>query len=337
MKPGEVERWVISVVDHLERGLRVEDDRVECKRQLIDHSKAARRLAGHANQAREDRILWVIGVDEDAASPVCGLSPGGPDPADWWSQVEAKFQDVAPAITWVNVPIDSDRTVLGLGFDTSRLPYVIKVPSGEVSREIPWREGTRTRSANRVDLLKLLVPVAQRPEVSILDGLLEVTQEQSRDKRTGQPTGEVDHLAWNGRLNVYVDCVAPLVFPDHRCRGSASFESGDTVDLTTWPGASNPNARSATFVTPPSLLLAEQGFEQVVVQGPSRMWISMRATTSPERRYHVASAGRLDIELRTGGLDSVTTKLTAALVPVAPEKLPPNRILQWVIWSPETA
>jgi hypothetical protein len=33
MRPGEVEQWVVRVVDRLERGVRVEDDRVECKRE----------------------------------------------------------------------------------------------------------------------------------------------------------------------------------------------------------------------------------------------------------------------------------------------------------------
>lgn len=193
MKPTDVEQWVAKIVDQVEKGHRVEDDRVECKRVLIpDHAKAARRIAGHANQVRQDRILWVIGVDEDAIPPVVGRAPTEPDAAAWWTQVEARFDDVAPSPTWVNVSVDNNKSVLGIGFDTSRPPYVMLLNSSIPSREVPWREGTHVRSANRFDLLKLLVPLTDRPQVSVLGGYLQVSPDRE-DHQTGLPP---DILGW---------------------------------------------------------------------------------------------------------------------------------------------
>jgi hypothetical protein len=39
--------------------------------------------------------------------------------------------------------------------------------SGGVEREVPWRQGGRTRSATRSDLIRLLVPVSQLPLIRI--------------------------------------------------------------------------------------------------------------------------------------------------------------------------
>jgi hypothetical protein len=43
--------------------LLVEDDLIEFKRTWIKPHKAARRIAAHANAARGQDILWLIGVD----------------------------------------------------------------------------------------------------------------------------------------------------------------------------------------------------------------------------------------------------------------------------------
>jgi hypothetical protein len=64
MNASEVERWALEVLDRVQRSGAQEDDRVEFKRDAIDPTKLARRLAGHANAARAEWILWIFGVDE---------------------------------------------------------------------------------------------------------------------------------------------------------------------------------------------------------------------------------------------------------------------------------
>ena len=55
-----------------------------------DHAGAARRIAAHANAARLEPILWILGVDEKAAV-VKGAS--AIDPAEWYARVTAEFSD----------------------------------------------------------------------------------------------------------------------------------------------------------------------------------------------------------------------------------------------------
>jgi hypothetical protein len=59
-------------------------------------------------------------------------------------------------------------------FETDRAPYLVKNPvfgkpgGGSVSWEVPWREGTSTRSARRAELLSILASSSRLPLVEIL-------------------------------------------------------------------------------------------------------------------------------------------------------------------------
>jgi hypothetical protein len=69
MRAHEIESWALATIDRVVRNQPVEDSRVELKAEWPrDPSRAARRLAGHANAARQEPILWLIGVDEGARS-----------------------------------------------------------------------------------------------------------------------------------------------------------------------------------------------------------------------------------------------------------------------------
>ena len=65
LRSRELETRVIELVDLVLGGRRVEDDLIECKSEWPDPQKraAARQLAGHANKARDEPILWIIGLE----------------------------------------------------------------------------------------------------------------------------------------------------------------------------------------------------------------------------------------------------------------------------------
>ena len=63
MNSRQIESWALRVIDCVKRGQPNEDFLVELKRDWIDEAKAARRIAGHANAARGENILWLIGFD----------------------------------------------------------------------------------------------------------------------------------------------------------------------------------------------------------------------------------------------------------------------------------
>src|SRR5262245_28306219 len=96
MTPTQIEQWALSVVERVEKQHTVEDVRVELKTDWPnDANKVARRLAGHANAARGEPVLWLIGVDEE--NGVTGASAS--NLSDWFAMVQSEFDGVAPRLT----------------------------------------------------------------------------------------------------------------------------------------------------------------------------------------------------------------------------------------------
>lgn len=161
----DLEAKVLSIIERVEKAQPIEDSLVECKAEWIDPVKAARRLAGHANAARGEPVLWLMGVNEKA-NTVEGVK--AQDFADWWSQVVACFDGMPPGVYDLNVP-HGEKTVVALWLETDRGPFVVKNPNGgAITREVPWREGTAVRTARREDLIMLLAPVSHLPSAEVL-------------------------------------------------------------------------------------------------------------------------------------------------------------------------
>lgn len=68
------------------------------------------------------------------------------------------------------------QSVVAVLFDTERAPFTVKNPAfgqtggGPVELEVPWRDGTRIRSARRSELVQLLSPLAERPSLDVETG-----------------------------------------------------------------------------------------------------------------------------------------------------------------------
>lgn len=160
-----LESRVRDLVEHAQAGKPLEDSLVELKREWPGPAKASRRIAAHANAARGEEIIWIIGIDEKSGR-VHGVEPE--ELANWWPQVQNRFdEDVAPEMRHIFVSTPHGR-LAALAFDTDRGPYVIKVSQDPVTREVPWRDGTRTRTARRSELLKVLLPAASVPTAAVV-------------------------------------------------------------------------------------------------------------------------------------------------------------------------
>lgn len=214
MNPARVEEWAWRVIERIKAGQPIEDSRVECKRVWIpDPWKVARQLAGSANAARGDMVLWLIGVDEVAG--LVGVMHE--ELSNWYPQVRAHFADgAAPTMVHVVNVTENERTAVALLFESDRAPYVVKLPDGgrdtpgggKVTLEVPWRENNATRSATHADLIRLLVPLQRRPDVEVLDGSIEMTQfGEGRQAKT----------VWNLTLRFYVIPQSPgrITIPFH--------------------------------------------------------------------------------------------------------------------------
>lgn len=172
IRPPELEAKVLDIVDRVIRRQPVEDSLVELKTAWIEPQKAARRIAGHANAAHGQPIIWIVGVDENGGRVVGAAKT---DLANWYPAVSSRFDEVAPDLL-LDLSISyEEQTIVALLFDTSRVPYVVKVPNGQnVHREVPWRTGTGIDSARRQDLLRLLSPLQKYPKVEIVETMLEL-------------------------------------------------------------------------------------------------------------------------------------------------------------------
>ncbi len=212
MKRHELEAWVLEVVDRAFKGHPIEDDRVELKSMVTDTVRAARRLAAHANTAGGAEILWIVGIDERERWLVASEKE---DLAPWVQQVASQFDGMSPQLVdHLTVPV-AGGTVVALLFDTRQPPYVVKNPAyGKraevVSLEIPWREGTHTRTARRSELLRVLSPTQLLPDVEQMGASLSVS---------GFGSGKVaEGLEWELSAGAYFTPRddRPVSFPFHR-------------------------------------------------------------------------------------------------------------------------
>lgn len=208
LTPSQLEHWVLSVLDRLRAKEPTEDLRVEIKTEWpSDISKVARRIAGHANAAQGESVLWIIGADEKNGVVV---GAGEKELADWWPQVQSQFDGIAPDLMHLIVPTEP-KAVVALLFDTTRAPFVVKNPTASAQFEVPWRDATGVRSARRSDLIRLLVPLQHLPDVAIRQAKLDTYISQENNP----------HRAWSWSLWVEL-YIVPLseeriVLPFHRC------------------------------------------------------------------------------------------------------------------------
>lgn len=180
---AEVEALALKSIDAILADSTPEWDRLELKWELIEPAAAAERIAGHANAARGEWFVWIIGVEPASARRGTRARLQTPPPGDgferWWQRVQACFDGVAPELA-MHFPItDSNLGAhpLVLCFLPAAPPYV--VGRGDRMRT-PWREGTRTRDATRSDLLRVIVPAELQALVEIADVQLKIDPSRSR-------------------------------------------------------------------------------------------------------------------------------------------------------------
>jgi hypothetical protein len=207
MQIAYIEKWALDIIERVEKGDPIEDFRVELKSNWIDPVKAARRLAGHANAARGQAILWLIGVDE--VQGVVGVKQE--ELTNWLSKVNAQFEGLHLSPLDFVIP-HKNGSVVALFFETDRAPFVVKIPEfGQIkgvscSHEVPWREGTKIRTARRSDLLRVLVPQLSLPDLELLSAELTLSESSIG-------------LSWHFWAAIYVEpeIGISIAFPYHRC------------------------------------------------------------------------------------------------------------------------
>ena len=251
MRSSILEARVLSLIDAVRAKRPVEDSLVELKTIWpVDVAKAARQLAGHCNAVHGEPVLWLIGVDEDGTVPGVNHT----ELSNWIQKIYGQFVDLSPRLILdLNIPIEG-KTVVALLFDSERAPFLVRNPAfgkaGEVVQaEVPWRDGTGVRSARRKELLRILEPSQQLPDVklrSISVSLMEFHIAEKGNKRF--------QLTIEAELYISPRQDSRVVFPYDDCQCTIAFKpSGQTFTMN------SPEMRPKAHVR--SIGFGQRGFE----------------------------------------------------------------------------
>jgi hypothetical protein len=276
----DVESWAAGIADIATAGGRVEDSRVELKSKWPDDlNSAARQIAGLANAARGEPVLWLVGVSD------AGQVLGAPDvdPNNWWAGVRTQFnEDIAPDFDSFVVPYKGESFV-AVCFECSRVPFVVVNKEKRIPHlETPWREGTSLRSARRSDLLRMLTPVSRLPQIDVLTATARLTRERNSPDRT---------LSLQLNLYFYPPQGTPVYLPDHRSDVSLQVEGTDRICLPVlWLSAQDPSL--PVYWKAGQVLINAPGtaFMQTTVKIPKELRFSDLATLT--FRWQAGLAGQ---------------------------------------------
>jgi len=220
MRANDIENWALDIIERVVSQQPVEDSRVELKSEWPkDPHKAARQIAGHANAARGEPVLWLIGLDEKGAR-VTGADYT--EISNWKQSIEACFNELAPTLTHINVSYEG-KTVVALLWETDRRPYLVNNPQGgPISLEVPWRDACSTKTATRMDLLRLLYPVSKAPSFELIKGCFTISTVEYGDYGQWLCRGGLS-------LDVYIvpGNTERVVIPYHKCEAKVKFISSE--------------------------------------------------------------------------------------------------------------
>lgn len=225
MRKIEIEEWALRVIDAVVQQQPSEDDRVELKTDwLPDDYDFARRLAGHANSAHSEPILWLFGVNEKGAS-VPGVQTR--DVASWWQQLRKHFDGESPTPVSINIAYKG-VVVVALLVETDRAPFVVKNPQFGtkgviISHEVPWRESTAIRTAGREHLVRLLLASVKAPPFE-LRALTACMKKLVGNTKRVELKG-AGYLGYLGETRIHV--------PDHLAKGKVQSASGGEMPIIT--------------------------------------------------------------------------------------------------------
>lgn len=224
MTRGELLARCIPIVDAAKEGKPVEDSFVELKAELPQEAKAARGLAGLANAAGGEPVIWLVGIDEKSHK-VVGASKD--ELSSWYQRLEQLFDGPAPKLSLnENIPT-GDQVVVAMVFETGDAPYVVSI--GQDSRDVPWREGNRTRSAYREELLRTLAVPSLLPAVQVTSAAFRAERDSSC---------QLSRIIFEAFIYVKPRNDRTLVFPRHDCKahveipGSLPQTPFDTIWLS---------------------------------------------------------------------------------------------------------
>jgi hypothetical protein len=295
--PQQLETLVLAAVDCVRAGGPIEDDWIEVKRDWPGTEKA-RQLAGAANRARGNPMVYVVGLDEKTGKI---HRTGETDVAVWWAQMASRFDQLPPELVrHLNVPVGSGESVTAILFATDRAPYVVNnIAGGSPEREVPIREGTRTRSATRDELLRMVRPEIGVPPVVLLAASITGQWNCAVAAVAGRPgPGRDESTSLSGFVDVFIEHVGPggILLPLHEMVlevSSGELRLKPTVTLHSPP----------KDAPPPPVFGVQVRHDGFASTGPGRARVNFSWFASGDSRvvFNAVEAWRLELKLGVTG------------------------------------
>ena len=251
----------------------------------------ARRLAGHANWARGQDLLWIFP----------GLAPAAVESA--LLGAASLFDGLAPAWLVQRLVLEDGRPGTVAKIETGRAPFVIGASGGRL--ETPWLEPgeTKPRSATRLDLVRLFTPRAELPQIEILEAALSFYRNTQLRVRTT--------FRWSADAALYLipHETSRLVIPLHRFRAAVELPTAGFMVRATEVNITADRQSPAVRVTESAVL----------VEGIGRLFLFATGTTDRSDLELEGTPARLLTEFTPAGADFTVTA-AAELRPEKPEE-----------------
>lgn len=172
MERKEVEKRVQQIARRVLNGYQIEESKEEVKWKLCTKTQYkdwAYKIAGMANAALGEPIIWVVGIREN---PPGIQSIKNVNLASWEARIKACFEDgKAPAVKSQNIDYEG-HTLVALVFDTRESPFVVKYQRGSFPEYIvPWYGTTGKTTATRSNLLDML-ELRRQPIIERVKGVV---------------------------------------------------------------------------------------------------------------------------------------------------------------------
>jgi hypothetical protein len=300
-----------------------EDAFVDLKSELpANHRKCARQIAALCNAARGDDAFWLVGVRGDKT--VIGIADY--DLQDWWPKVRRWFDEVSPDMTDLAIP-RADGLVLALCFSTDRAPFVVKSDGQAVEREVPWRDGTTTRSANRNEIMRMLAPVRRFPNLEVVSAMV-VVRDNTKSPGIERPQLlGVDQRCCHVALytELFADTADAITFPVHRQSSQVCFSNWPNVVKldTSFSATGDPDAPAR--ITPGALQLKQPCL--VNVNGDAELWVSDHEWNA------IVGAHAADFQLDLSVVGSERTQIVRGAIELERPRVGYPRSQGGIVWS----
>jgi hypothetical protein len=306
MTNAQIETWALRAIDTMMAGGQDEVSHVEMKGKWPEgHASFARQLAGQANAARGQPIIWIIGPD--AKEKKLNSAPKE-ELANWWPQVKKHFDDAhAPSLVAELAVQTLGESVVVLCFETDRPPYVIK--KGDF-KEVPWREGTGTASAGRQQLLRVLAPLVLLPTFEETGGAVGL-RDDSKERKGFHVFGRLHTTVLPHNNDV-------IYIARHRCRLRVRFPNvGLVYDVPVQFLGYSDNDYDES----------DEGETMLKVEGPLRFWVFGRSEV--DAFPNVSREEVPEVDLTVGVTTTVTTTTITAFCPNVMNEYANNPSRDW--------